>query len=89
VERTDVVMVLPQQKVRFAQRNPYTMDVNRERNYYTCGGFGHMAWHCRNRRVGNKIGEGRRLEYKRRERLEGNNGQMNNLKEEENLEFLN
>ena len=32
-----------------------------------------MAWHYRNRGVENKIGKGRRLEYRARERLEGNN----------------
>jgi len=41
------------------------MDVNRRerRNCYNCGGFIHMARHCRNRGVGNRIEEGRRLEY--------------------------
>ena len=48
----------------------------------------HMAQHCRNRGVGNRIGKDRRLEYGARERLEGNNGQTNNLKEKENPEFL-
>ena len=47
-----------------------------------------MAQHCRNRGVGNRIGKDRRLEYGARGRLEGNNGQTNNLKEKENLEFL-
>jgi len=27
----------------------YVMEVDRGRNCYTCGGFGHMACHCRNR----------------------------------------
>jgi len=64
------------------------MDVDRGKNCYACGGFRHMAQHCRNRGVGNRIGKDRRLEYGARERLEGNNGQTNNLKEKENPEFL-
>jgi len=28
------------------------MDIDRERNFYACGGFGHLARHCRNRRIG-------------------------------------
>jgi len=52
VERTKAVVVYPQQRAGFAQRNPYTMDVDRERNCYACGGFGHLARHCRNRRMG-------------------------------------
>jgi len=33
------------------------------KNCYNCGGFEHMARNCRNRRIGGRIGEGRRLEY--------------------------
>jgi len=88
VERIDAVMVYPQQRVGFVQKNPYTMDVDRGRNCYACRGFGHMAWHCRNRGVGNRVGEGRRLEYGQRGRIERNNGQIDNLKVEENLETL-
>ena len=52
VERTEVVIVCPQQRAGFGQRNPYAMDVDRERNCYACRGFGHLARHCRNREMG-------------------------------------
>jgi len=55
------------------RRDPYAMEIDRERNCYACGGFGHMACHCRNRR---------RLEFKR------NYKHSNSLKEKENLESL-
>ena len=44
------------------RRDPYAMEVDRGRNCYACGGFGHMAHHCRNRGRGRAI-EGRRVEY--------------------------
>jgi len=52
VERTNAAMVTPQQRTGF--RNPYVMDVDRRenRNCYACGGFGHLARNCRNRRMG-------------------------------------
>jgi len=53
-----------------------TMDIDRGRNCYSCGGFGHITCYCRNRRI---IGKGRRITYE----------QTDNLKEEENLESLN
>ena len=89
VERTDAVIVHPQQRVGVVQRNTYAMNIDRGRNCYACREFGHMAQHCRNRGTGNRIGEGRRLEYGSRE----NNGQRrieerneaNNLKGEEDL----
>ena len=43
VERTDVVMVHPQQRIGVSLGNPYAIDVDRGRNCYTCGGFRHMA----------------------------------------------
>jgi len=53
------------------------MDVDwKNRNYYNCGGFGHVARNCRNRRIRNRIGERRGLEY------EQNNGQRLRIKEE-------
>ena len=69
------------------RRDPFAMEVDRGRNCYACGGFGHMAYHCRNRGRG-RLMEGRRVEY--------NGGQIkkildnvNNLKGRENLELLN
>ena len=45
VERTEAVIVCPQQRAGFAQRNPYAMNVDRRenRNCYSCGGFRHLA----------------------------------------------
>ena len=92
VERTDTVMIYPQQRIGGAQINPYTMDVDRRenRNCYNCGGFGHLARNCRNKRAGNRIGNGRRLEYggnERQERIEG--GNRENLNGEGDLILLN
>jgi len=64
------------------------MEVDRERNCYACGGFGHMACHCRNQGQRGRVAEERRLEYVGG-RIEGNYEQLNNLKEVENLESLN
>jgi len=91
VERTDAVMICPQQRVGSIQRSPYAMDVDRRknRNCYSCGGFGHLARNCRNRRIGNKIGEGRRLEYggtKGQRRMGG--GNRKNLNREQDLILL-
>ena len=74
VKRTEAVMMRPQQRIVFAQRNPYAIDVDRRKNCYNCREFGHMAKHCRNRKTRNKIEEGRRLEYggnKRQKKIEG------------------
>jgi len=60
VERTNAVIVQLQQRTGLAQCNPYAMEVDRERNCYTCGGFGHMARHCRNSGRG-RIEQGRRV----------------------------
>jgi len=43
VERTNVMILCPQQREGVVQRNPYTMKVNRGRNYYTCRRFRHIA----------------------------------------------
>jgi len=67
--------------------DPFAMEVNRGRNCYTCGGFGHMACHCRNRGRGRAM-EGRRVEYGRG-RIEEINNYRDNLKGVENLELLN
>ena len=62
------------------------MEVDKGRNYYTCGGFEYMACHCRNREEG-RLMEGRRVEYSG-ERIEEIHDNANNLKEVENLELL-
>jgi len=64
------------------RRDPFAMEIDRGRNCYACGGFGHMARNCRNRgramrRI--EIGGGR---------FEGNIKQIGHLKEVENLEAL-
>jgi len=66
--------------------NPYAMEIDWGRNCYTCGGFGHMACHCRNQGQRGRVAEGRRLKYRR---IKRNIEHSNNLKEEENLESLN
>jgi len=44
VERTNVVVVRgSEQGMGASRRDPYVMEVDRRRNYYTCGGFEHMA----------------------------------------------
>ena len=86
VERTNAVVVRGQGQGQSAgappRRDPFAMKIDRGRNCYACGGFGHMACNCRNkgrmvRRV--KIGRGR---------FEGNIEQIGHLKEVENLEVL-
>jgi len=67
--------------------DPYAMEVDWGRNCYTCGGFGHMAHHCRNRGRG-RVMEGRRVEY-RGGRIEEIHDHANNLKGVESLELLN
>jgi len=52
--------------------------VNRQNNYNDCGEFGHIIKYYRNQRF---IAQRRRIEY-------GNNHNMDNLKEEENLVVL-
>ena len=81
VKRTNAIMVRgpgPEMGAP-SRRDPYAMEVDRERNCYACRGFGHMAHYYRNRR---RVAEGRRLEF------EGNHEHSNSLKEEENLESL-
>jgi len=69
------------------RRDSYAMEVNRERNCYVCGGFGHMVCYCRNQGRG-RVANGRRLEYGGG-RIKGNHVYENNLKEEKNLKLLN
>ena len=69
------------------RRDPFTIEVDRGRNYYACGGFRHMARHCRNQGQRGRVVENRRVEY-RGGRIEEITNNLNNLKVEENLEFL-
>jgi len=89
VERTNVVVVREQgQGAGVPPRwDPYAMEVNRGRNCYACGGFGHMVRYYRNRRRERPM-EGRRVEYSGG-RIEEIFDNSNNLKEVENLELLN
>jgi len=81
VERTNTTMVNPNQYTGFMSR--YNMDVDRGRNYYNCGGFGHITRNCRLRGT---TGQGRRLEYGGSQ----DNGQhSDNLNREKNLIVLN
>ena len=87
VERTNAVVVRGQGAGQGMgaplRRDPYAMEVDRGRNCYACGGFGHMAHNCRNRgRVMRKI----EIE---RGKFKGNIEQIRHLKEVENLEALN
>jgi len=86
VERTNVVMVRgPGQGIGvLSRRDSYAMEVNRGRNYYACGEFGHLARYCRNQ--GGRVAEGRRMEYNRGR--EGLFEYENNLKGKENLDTL-
>ena len=93
IERTNTVVVRGQgqgegQGVRTPlRRDPYAMEVDRGRNCYACGGFGHMAHHCRNRGRG-RLMDRRRVEYGGG-RIEEIFDNLNNLKGGENLELLN
>jgi len=73
-------MVHPNQRVGFIQYNLYTINMDRGRNCYSCGGFGHLAWNCR-RQI---MGQERRIEYEDN----CNNGQSN-LNRKRNLIVLN
>ena len=86
VERTNTVVVRGQGVGIPPRRDSYAMEVDRERNCYTCGGFGHMARHCRNRRRGRPM-EGRRVEYGGG-RIKEIHDIRDNLKGVENLESL-
>jgi len=64
------------------------MEVDQGQNCYACGGFGHMARHCRNQGQRGRVADNRRVEY-RGGRIEEILNYENNLKEGENLELLN
>ena len=92
VERTNAVVVRRQEAGQDMEvslrQDPYAMEVDRGRNCYACGGFGHMARHCRNRGQRGRVAENRRVEYGGG-RIKEIVNLMNNLKEDENLELLN
>ena len=66
------------------RQNPYVMEIDRETNYFACGGFGHIVHHCRNR---GRVMQERRVEYGGG-RIEEINDHRDNLKGVENLELL-
>jgi len=89
IERTNAVVVRGSGQGAGVppRRDPFAMEVDRGRNCYACGGFGHMARNCRNRGRGRPM-DGRRAEYSGG-RIEEIFDNSNNLKEGENLELLN
>ena len=93
VERTNAVVVrgsgvgVGQNMRAPPKRDPYAMEVDRGRNCYACGGFRHMACHCRNRGQRGRMAENRRVEYGGG-RIKEITNNVNNLKVEESLEFL-
>ena len=89
VEKTNTMVVRGQgQGAEFSpRRDPYMMEIDKGRNCYACGGFGHMAHYCKNRERG-RLMEGKRVEYGEG-RIEEIFDNSNNLKGGENLELLN
>ena len=90
IERTNVVVVRSagQDAVIPPRRDPFAMEVDRVRNCFACGGFGHMTRHCRNWGQRGRIADNRRVEYGGG-RIEEIENFLNNLKVDENLELLN
>jgi len=70
------------------RRDPFAMDIDRGWNCYACGGFGHMARHCRNQGQRGRAVDNRRVEYGGG-RIEEIINLSDNLKEGKNLELLN
>jgi len=64
--------------------DPYAIEIDWGRNCFACGGFGHMACHCRNR---GRVMQRRRVEYGGG-RIKEVNDHRDNLKGVENLELL-
>ena len=90
VERTNAVVVRGQGQVAGIppRCDPFAMEVDRGRNCFACGVFGHMACHCRNQGQRGRVGDNRRVEYGGG-RIEEIFNPSDNLKEGENLELLN
>jgi len=92
MERTNTVVVRGQGAGQGMgvplRQDPYAMEVDRGRNCYACGGFGHMARHCKNRGQRGRVADNRRVEYGGG-RIEEIVNLSDNLKEGENLELLN
>ena len=72
VERINIVMATPQQRIGEIQQNPYAIDMDRNnRNCYVCEVFGHMVRYYRNR----GININRRMETEdNNNNLKGNGG---------------
>jgi len=93
VKRTNAAVVRGQragvgQNVEPLQRrDSFAMEVDWGRNCYACREFGHMARHCRNWGQRGRVAENRKVEYGGG-RIEEIMNNLNNLKAEENLEFL-
>jgi len=90
IERMNVVVVKGQRQGTGVppRQDLFAMDIDHGRNCYACGGFGHMARHCRNRGIRGRVGENRRVEYGGGSIKEITNI-GNNLKVGEDLELLN
>ena len=94
VERTNAVVVRGgrqgqgQNMGAPPRRDSYAMEIDRGRNCFACGGFGHMAHNCRNQGMRGRVAENRRVEY-RGENIKEITNIGNNLKKMENLEALN
>ena len=91
IERTNAVVVRGEgtrQGMGVPLRwDPFAMEIDRGRNCYACGGFGHIAHHCRNQGQRGRVVENRRLEYGGG-RIKEINKHLNYLKGVENLESL-
>ena len=77
-------MVCSNQQTKFISwHDLYTIEVDRgNRNCYSYRGFGDLARNCRNRRIEDKIGKSKRLEYKNK------NNRQNNLNRDRDLIVL-
>ena len=84
IERTNAVVVRGQNAGIPPRRDPFAMEIDRGRNCFACGGFGHMARNCRNRGMRGRVAENRRVEYGGGS-IEEITNIGNNLKEGENL----